>query len=373
MENSLKVRLVSMRLGGVAPFEDGATLSFVASKERADRDLLYAIPRFRMSLLPLVAIYGEAASGKSTLVGAFGAIIEMVREASFSPLLSLSARSDVETLSLSMVIAVDDRLYEYVVALQGARVVKEALISARSSSDEVLFLVEGDGPTPVVVPSIVTASHLLRRFDEMRANDIDAIVRALGGAICVDALELLDNREIVVKKSTLVTISDFLEIISDNPSSLLKSIMTGGMDEDERASNDQVEANEGSTTTLSLRELSTSEGALVAISSLLVGQIDDLKSGIVLIDNFDALLDFRITRFLLGKIAEGVKVGGLMSIVLVMKDTVFFDQGFFRRDQLVLTGGSGDNRSITSLAEISELRFDKDIRKMYVNGLFDSL
>lgn len=168
-------------------------------------------------------------------------------------------------------------------------------------------------------------------------------------------------------------IGNFLVIFSDDPSFLLKNITRTGTSKCGIAGNIGLDPNEGSTTELSLRELSVSEGPLVAISSLLAGQIDDLMSGIILVDNFDALLDFRITSFLLGKITEMVIIGGFMSIVLVMKDAVFFDQSFFRRDQLVLTGGSGDNRSITSIAEISELRNDKDVRKMYNNRLFDSL
>ncbi|MDA8277484.1 MAG: hypothetical protein M0Z45_04705 [Actinomycetota bacterium] len=373
MKNSLNVRIVSLRLGGVAPFEDGATLSFVASKERSGRQQLYIVPRFRMSLLPQLAIFGGAGSGKTTLVKALAAIFETVREATFAPLQGLKPRSEMALVSVSIVIAVDDRLYEYVVALQGGSVVKEALVSAKTTKDEVLFLVEADGTAPIVVPTLVTASNLLSRIDKARGEDIEAIVRALCGAIFFDPLDILSNREITVRKSLFSIVVPFLEVITPNSIDFLKSLIKSSRHgENSLGDSNQGDA-DGDSAILSLKALSTSEATLVALSFILGSQIAGDRSGVVVIDNFDCLLDFRITSFILGKIDENIEKDTLKSIILVMKDTVFFDQSFFRRDQLVLVGGKGGNSSVTSLAEISELRYDRDVRKMYINRLFDSL
>ncbi len=373
MKNSLKVRIVSIRLGGVAPFEDGATLSFVASKERANRHFLYPIPRFRLSLLPVVALYGEAGSGKSTLLKALGAIFATVREASFGPILSLRSSSETRELSLSVVISVDDRLYEYVVALRDGSVVKEALISATTTGDDVLFLVDSDGSTPIVVPTLVTAGHLLGRFDGPRGEDVAAIVTSLGKAAYVDPIDSLVNREIVVETALLPQLNVFLEAISQNPSELLTNLVRDVSDGDGPSQGTSREVGGEGLTKLSLSYLSTSEAALVAIAGALVSQMAHSGGGVVAIDNFDALLDFRIASFILGKINKAIEDGHLMSVFLGMKDSVFFDQSYFRRDQLVLVGGEGDDSSIISLAEISQLRYDRDVRKMYINRTFDSL
>ncbi|MDA8196873.1 MAG: hypothetical protein M0019_06665 [Actinomycetota bacterium] len=361
-----------MRLGGVAPFEDGATLSFVASKERASRENLYVIPRFRMSLLPLVALYGEMGAGKSVLMKALAAIFTAIGEASFESILSLAVQGERDFYSISAVFAVDDRLYEYVIAVRGGNVVKEALIYARTSKDEVLFLAEADVHTPIVVPTLVTAGNLLGRFEPSRGEDVEALVRALSHAIYYDPLVVLENREIIVKKSSIEGFFSLLENIARNTSSKVAEKLREFLSGVDDSTFGALESNERKDYRLPLSNLSTSEAALLAVSAILASQADMENGGIVAIDNFDTLLDFRVTSLILEKITEYVAGDIFLSLLLGMKETVFFDQSYFRRDQLVLVGNGTNASTITSLAEISELRYDRDVRKMYINRLFDA-
>ncbi|MFR1026081.1 MAG: AAA family ATPase [Parasutterella sp.] len=50
----------------------------VAGKERTNSKTLASIPKFRLKLLPLAAIYGANASGKSNLIKALGFLKTLV-------------------------------------------------------------------------------------------------------------------------------------------------------------------------------------------------------------------------------------------------------------------------------------------------------
>ncbi len=62
--------LIEFELSNFLSYEEMATFSMVAGKERTNSKTLASVPKFRLKLLPLAAIYGANASGKSNLINA---------------------------------------------------------------------------------------------------------------------------------------------------------------------------------------------------------------------------------------------------------------------------------------------------------------
>lgn len=72
--------LLSISLKNWKSFEEKTTFTMEASKEQRHRDTLADFKKFRLKLLPIAAIFGSNASGKSNFVKAFSFVQRLLLE-----------------------------------------------------------------------------------------------------------------------------------------------------------------------------------------------------------------------------------------------------------------------------------------------------
>lgn len=125
---------------------DELNFSMVAEREQAHSGRLYPLSKFKRRVLPVAAIYGANASGKSTL-------IETLRFAQMYVLIGPRSRTDRiarkfyrldktyqnKPTAFSFVFEVDEDVFEYQFSVNDERVVAEELKQILSNDEKVIF------------------------------------------------------------------------------------------------------------------------------------------------------------------------------------------------------------------------------------------
>ena len=125
---------------------DELNFSMVAEREQAHSGRLYPLSKFKRRVLPVAAIYGANASGKSTL-------IEALRFAQMYVLIGPRSRTDRiarkfyrldrtyqnKPTAFSFVFEIDEDVFEYQFSVNDERVVAEELKQILSNDEKVIF------------------------------------------------------------------------------------------------------------------------------------------------------------------------------------------------------------------------------------------
>ena len=126
-------------------FRDEATLDLVATGEKQHSGHIAAIEKYDLKLLPVAAIYGANASGKSNLVKALAFAQKFITDPPKAdaaiPIkpFRLSKESSVRPTSFRFEIFLGESIYEYSFSVTTVRVVHEELRQINRASEETLF------------------------------------------------------------------------------------------------------------------------------------------------------------------------------------------------------------------------------------------
>jgi len=137
--------LISMQVENWMSFRDAATLSMVASAERQHGDRVPRVKRYRFRALPVAAIYGGNASGKTNLfkAAAFARrrIVKGTEPDAPIPVepFILDAKHRSRPTRFEFDILVDETVYNYTFAVTRERVTEESLAKVLPSREHVLF------------------------------------------------------------------------------------------------------------------------------------------------------------------------------------------------------------------------------------------
>ena len=99
-------------------------------------------------------------------------------------------------------------------------------------------------------------------------------------------------------------------------------------------------------------------------------EISDIESKkIFIVDELDRSLHTILTRQLLKAYLSCCSVKSRSQLLFTTHDVLLMDQNLFRRDEMWITErNSTGNSSLLSFSEFKDVRYDKDIRKSYLQG-----
>lgn len=139
--------LVSFEIENWGPFSNLETVSFIAGRERQHRQTLSSVPRYKMSILPIVSFFGEAGTGKTALIEA----LSFLRAVGVGDSLSQSTTFDFfrmtygryandpsRIISIAAMVLVGDDLLEYRIHLSHRGLERELITQVGVTSDKVL-------------------------------------------------------------------------------------------------------------------------------------------------------------------------------------------------------------------------------------------
>ena len=126
-------------------FRDASLFSMIASLERQHRERVPRIKRYPTKVLPIAALYGGNASGKTNMFQALSfsrnMILQGVRPDRKIPVkpFQLDSQSRIQPSRFKFEILVNESIYEYEFAVTREKVLQERLVSISGSSEKVLY------------------------------------------------------------------------------------------------------------------------------------------------------------------------------------------------------------------------------------------
>ncbi len=409
-------------------FKDEACFSMVASPERQHKERVPNLHKYKMKILPIAAIYGGNASGKTNFFKALNFVKRLVvKGTQIDSLIAcepfqLDGSSTERPSYFCFEFLIEDDIYEYSFSVTKKTIIEEKLIQIRSTSEKILYH-RHDGK-PHFHTTLQKNKRLEIVFEGTRDNQLflnNAISQKVDDFRPVynwfnDTLNLIapDTRfglfeQFLDEESSLYTkMNEMLrqldtgimrlagEEISFENSLLPKSLKAKLQEEvkegmpihllnesmNERfvitRKNGELIAKklftyhpkaDGTEAKFEMRQESDGSQRII---DLLPGFLDIAEPGskkVYIIDELDRSLHTNLTRSLIERYLSSCSVNSRSQLLMTTHDVLLMDQQLLRRDEMWVS--ERDNSGISKLfsfSEFKDVRYDKDIRKSYLQG-----
>ncbi len=420
--------LISFSVENWASFREAATFSMVASKERQHGERLPKLKKYQMRVLPVAAVYGGNASGKTNFFKAISFARRLIVKGTQpdAPISVEPYRLDPVCLQqptrFEFQILVDDTVYELSFAVTRKAVLEEKLVEVRTASEHVLYHRQHGEPN---FDSTLKDDQFLKfAFQGTRDNQLfltNSVTQK------VERFEPIyrwfrNQLTLIAPDSRFEPFERFFQ--EDHPlypamNATLERLDTGiahlGGEPvpfenlplpDALKSKLQDEVQEGTTVRLltdpanerfviTRREGELVAKKLVAYHSGANGnevkfelrhesdgsqRVVDLLPGflelasheapkVYVIDEVDRSLHSLLTRQLLESYLQSCDATTRSQLLFTTHDVLLMDQSLLRRDEMwVAERSQTGESSLTSFSEYKDVRYDKDIRKSYLQG-----
>lgn len=418
--------LISFTVENWQSFQRPARLSMVASRERQHHDRVPKLSKYNVGVLPIAAVYGGNASGKTNFFRALHFAKYLVVEGTHPDRLIpvdtflLDQESKSSPSCFIFELCVDNTIYEYSFAVTQQAVISEKLVLINSSSEKVLF--ERSNVSQIKLhESLQKDERLCFAFQGTRDNQLfvtnavsqkvekfkpiyhwfkDTLVLMAPddrfgrferffddndpSAKLIDKLLLqldtgishLDGEEIALKhapfperlKARLQ--SEIKEGMSVMFESLTGERFVVARKQGELIVKKLVTYHVGQDGIERKFEISQESDGTRRLLDLLPALIDISSANkVYVIDELDRSLHALATRQLLELYLASCSPDSRSQLVFTTHDLLLMDQQLLRRDEMWACGRDQYGVStVFAFSEFKDIRSDKDIRKSYLQG-----
>ena len=404
-------------------FRDRVTLSMVASLERQHGDRVARIGRYPLRVLPVMALYGGNASGKTNLFKALSfaktQIVEGSRPDARIPVIPFLLDKDraQQPTHFEFDLLIDEVVYAFSFSVTREKVIEERLVRVSSTSERTLYdrqdrKIEFDGSLEAEQLQFLRFVFRGTRDNQLfLTNSISQNVRDFrpihdwfnetlqiitpdirfglpsfhaSSAVATKMSEMLSNYDTGISRMDNVRVP--IEYIPKPVKNELKEL-------------DEGESVHLAGPSREYFEVTRKDGKLIASKCVTVHRTDDaeisfdltresdgsqrlidllpafldLSSGaserVYVVDEMDRSLHTLLTRQLLERYLAGCTAETRTQLLFNTHDVLLMDQRWLRRDEMWITerdaaGASG----LLSFSEYRDARYDKDLRKSYLQG-----
>jgi AAA15 family ATPase/GTPase len=422
--------LISFSFSNWKCFRDEVTFSLVAGREKHFADRLPKVSKYKLKTLPIAAIYGANASGKSALVSALAFAQKFIvrgtepeQKIPLNTFLLDKEHRDMNSF-FSFTILVDKHIYEYSFELSEEKVIYEKLDLILKNSVKNIFERLGKGEKPKVKINSVSKDYLdilnLIGNKTTRNNQLFltgtiyqgckffrsiydwfreklVIIGPESQYIPILNLASEKNKEQYAKllNSLDTGIIDILLQISDIPDDEKKTLTKIFQDKINageellmseygrkdrsvyRISRDHIEANkvvsvhkdvDGEPVVFSFSNESDGTNRLLDLLPAFI-ELKNQTGKVYIIDELDRCLHTKLSKTLLKYYLNSCNENSRSQLIFTTHDVMLMDQNTFRRDELWVTDRSSEGvSSLYSFSDYKDIRSDKDLRKYYLQG-----
>lgn len=418
--------IVSFSIENWMSFRDPVSFSMVASREKQHGDRIPRVEKYQMRILPVAAIYGANASGKTNFFKALNFVRNLVLEGT-----DLDKLIPVEPYRLAdgymekpsrfrIELLIEGTIYEFSFAVTRRAVVEERLVEITSTSEKTLYNRQGNEPN--LHSSLGRKQFLLFAFQGTRDNqlfltnsvsqkvyDFKPVYDWFGnslGLITPDSIYqrfgyLLDENhpmrgainEIITQLDTGISRLGFEKIHFDSipfeesfKKDLNEKIEEGGY-VDARFGNErfvftriggEIVANklvafhprpDGKDAKFEFHQESEGFRRVIDLLPAFLGEHPFGLNRVYVIDELDRSLHPLLTRKLIEAYLACCNARSRRQLLFSTHDVSLMDQHLFRRDEMwVAEKNSEGSSDLFSFSDYKDIRYDKDIRKSYLEG-----
>ncbi|WP_243478813.1 AAA family ATPase [Orrella daihaiensis] len=408
-------------------FRDRVTFSMVASRERQHGDRLPKLAKYNTRVLPLAAIYGGNASGKTNFFKALNFVKTLVVKGtqpdSYLAVdgFRLDEVSTDRPSHFALELLIDDIIYELSFTANRKVILEEKLVMITSTSERVLY--ERLGEAIRFDASLKKDQFLQFAFKGTRSNQLfltNSVSQKVNNFRGVydwfkDTLDLVapDSRfepfeqflddshplystmnELLPQLDTGITHLGGEQIPFENialPEAMkvmLQEEIKEGMtirlmsDKNDRfvftRKSGELTAQKlvtfhpkanGALAKFEIRQESDGSQRVIDLLPAFLELATPGSKKVFVIDELDRSLHTLLTRRLLQAYLASCSAGSRSQLLLTTHDVLLMDQDLLRRDEMWIAERKSDGASILmSFAEYKDVRYDKDIRKSYLQG-----
>ena len=417
--------IVSFSVENWMSFRDKATLSMVASRERQHGERVARLDKYQMRLLPAAAVYGGNASGKTNLFKALAFAKTQVVTGTqpggpiaVRPFL-LDGEHSKQPTRFEFELLIDEVIYAFSFAVTRANVIDERLVRVGGTGERTLYDRRG-GEIEFDRSLKDDAQFLSFAFRGTRSNQLfltnsvsqnvqqfqpihdwfDSVLQVVGpddrfGALFYGenhplsvamndklrdfdtGISRLDNVEVPFEhvqipepaRTRIRELSDdevgfaldtsdnqLLVTRKDGDIIVMKRVAVHRMADGAEAPFDVSDESDGSKRLINLLPVFLDLG------------VDDAQR-VYVVDELDRSLHTLLSRQLLEDYLAARSSRTRTQLLLTTHDVLLMDQRWLRRDEMWVTERDDSGASsLLSFSEYRDVRYDKDIRKSYLQG-----
>lgn len=421
--------LIEFKFSNFLSYKEMTSFSVVAGKERTNSKTLASIPKFRLKLLPLAAIYGANASGKSILIKALGFLKTLVttqRVKGKIPLRHFYYSEDKNTISnFEISFLVNELIYEFKIACNEDGLLYEELIERNSRSEKTLYLRDKDkvqinpkinshdAIQCVADRSLNRPCPLLTTLSSMKFKPFEGVFRWFSEELKVIHQDSFlipygldigenDSRNTLLSEvlrgtdtgisalvSTPVSESS-LRLLPSERNELLSTVCHGSQLIKEagggrllayfkdgnlafRRLNAAHEIS-GKEYLIPLEEESTGTKKIIDLAPAIIDLLLSKKNCVYVIDGIDHGLHMEINYWLVRRFLENVNSNTRKQLIFTSQDTNLLRRAGLRRDEIWFVERRRNSPSqLVNAVEFKGLRIDSSLQKLYEEGRLGAL
>lgn len=421
--------LIEFKFSNFLSYKEMTSFSMVAGKERTNSKTLASIPKFRLKLLPLAAIYGANASGKSNLIKALGFLKTLVttqRVKGKIPLRHFYYSEDKNTISnFEISFLVNELIYEFKIACNEDGLLYEELIERNSRSEKTLYLRDKDkvqinpkinshdAIQCVADRSLNRPCPLLTTLSSMKFKPFEGVFRWFSEELKVIHQDSFlipygldigenDSRNTLLSEvlrgtdtgisalvSTPVSESS-LRLLPSERNELLSTVCHGSQlikeagggrllayfkdgDLAFRRLNAAHEIS-GKEYLIPLEEESTGTKKIIDLAPAIIDLLLSKKNSVYVIDGIDHGLHMEINYWLVRRFLENVNSNTRKQLIFTSQDTNLLRRAGLRRDEIWFVERRRNSPSqLVNAVEFKGLRIDSSLQKLYEEGRLGAL
>lgn len=421
--------LIEFKFSNFLSYKEMTSFSMVAGKERTNSKTLASIPKFRLKLLPLAAIYGANASGKSNLIKALGFLKTLVttqRVKGKIPLRHFYYSEDKNTISnFEISFLVNELIYEFKIACNEDGLLYEELIERNSRSEKTLYLRDKDkvqinpkinshdAIQCVADRSLNRPCPLLTTLSSMKFKPFEGVFRWFSEELKVihqDSFLIPYGLDIGENDSRNTLLSEVLRGTDTGISALvstpvsesslrllpserneLLSIVCHGSQLIKEAGGGRLLAYfkdgdlafrrlnaaheiSGKEYLIPLEEESTGTKKIIDLAPAIIDLLLSKKNCVYVIDGIDHGLHMEINYWLVRRFLENVNSNTRKQLIFTSQDTNLLRRAGLRRDEIWFVERRRNSPSqLVNAVEFKGLRIDSSLQKLYEEGRLGAL
>lgn len=409
-------------------FRDSATFSMVASRERQHGDRVPKLAKYRMRVLPVAAIYGGNASGKTNFFKALSFVkafvIRGTQPDGLIPVdtFRLDSGSERTPSRFTFELLIGEDIYEFSFSLNRKAVVEEKLVHISSTSETVLYD-RRDGQ-PNFDASLAKDQFLRFAFQGTRDNQLfltNSVSQKVERFRPVydwfkDTLDLVapdsrfepferfldEHHPLYAAMNKLLPLLDtgiahlggekipFDDIPIPQPlkAKLQEEVKEGitmrllseptndrylvTREGDELVAKKLVSyhpKSDGTEARFEMRQESDGSQRVIDLLPAFLQLSETAAPKVFVIDELDRSLHTLLTRQLIEAYLANCSPETRSQLLLTTHDVLLMDQDIFRRDEMWVVERDRSGSSILlSFSDYKDVRHDKDVRKSYLQG-----